>query len=400
MRFYENLTINMLPPTVIPLEMEIGNRQKTVPPSHKSDRTEPELHTPMKTNPSLLRHLAATAALLFTAATAPSFAQTTATTDPVGFITLVIGGGGVTGAPVYTFTSLGLLNPVLFQSTTTSVGGDTTLVDANATWTDNLYNTNGTDPSHFVEILSGPGAGTQYDITGTIAATHTLNLGDPLLAGIASGASYRIRPHWTLATVFGDTNQNGLASGSVTSADQVQLFRNQGYTTYYYQTVGLGGTGWRKAGGVSGTDAKNAVIYPDDGILIARQQSAPVSLVISGAVKTGQTSIPVVSGYSLLGNVYAAGMTLANSNLYTGNSATGLAPGSVTSADQVMFWNGTGFTSYYYQTIGLGGTGWRQAGGVSGTDASATPIPVGAALFIQRAGAPFNWVAPQTPASF
>jgi uncharacterized protein (TIGR02597 family) len=321
------------------------------------------------------------------------------TTDPVGFVTISVSGGGSQGSPAYTFTSLGLVNPVAFQSTTTtSTGGATTLVDTSATWTDNQYNstTPGAAPTYFVEITSGTGAGTMYDITGTVAATQTLNLASSLQAGITSGASYRIRQHWTIASVFGTTN---LAGGSIVSADQVQLLRNQGYATYYYQTSGLGGIGWRQAGAPS-VDASATVIYPNDGILIARQQSASVSVVITGAVKTGQTSIPVITGYSLLGNVYSSAMTLASSNLYTGDPNTGLASGSVTSADQVMLWNGTsGFNTYYYQTIGIGGTGWRQAGAPT-VDASATAIPVGAALLISRTGAAFNWVTPQTPASF
>jgi len=351
----------------------------------------------MKTNASLLRSLAAAVVLAFDTATHTSFAQT-ATTDPVGFVTIAIAGGGAQGAPVYTFASLGLLNPVAFQSTTTSVGGDAAIVDSAATWTDGLYNTNGANPSHFVEVTSGPGAGTKYDITGTVQATKTLNLIGPLLAGITSGASYKIRPHWTLAGVFGATNQNGLSGGNINSADQILLYRGSGFVTYYYQTSGAGGQGWRKKGD-SFTDASSSVIYPDDGILIARQQNASVSLTINGAVKTGQTSIPVVSGYSLLGNVYAAGMTLSSSNLYTGDSATGIASGNINTADQVLFWNGTGFDTYYYQTSGAGGTGWRKKGD-SFTEAQNTAIPVGAALFLSRAGAPFNWVAPQSPASF
>ena len=155
----------------------------------------------MKTIASLLRQLAAVAAISALTVTGAD-AQTTATTDPVGFLTMNISGGGSATAPVYTFTTLGLMNPVAFQSTTTSVGGSTTLVDANATWTDNLYNSTAapvaprtvTPPTHFVEIVSGPGAGTTYDILATNDAANSLTLGGPLLAGIVSGASYKIRP--------------------------------------------------------------------------------------------------------------------------------------------------------------------------------------------------------------
>ncbi len=355
----------------------------------------------MKTNTSLFRSLAAAVVLAFGTATHTSFAQTTSTTTPVGFVTIAIAGGGTPSAPVYTFTSLGLVNPIAFQSTTTSAVGNTTIGDTAATWADNAYNstTAGAPPTHFVEILSGSAAGSMYDIVTTDGTGKSLTVSPTLAAGVTAGVSYAIRPHWTLATVFGATNQNGLASGSATSADQVQLYRNQAYSIYYYQTIGIGGQGWRLQGAPT-VDASNTVIYPDEGIIIGRQQSASVNLVMNGAVKTGQTSIPVTSGYSLLGNVYAAGMTLGSSNLYTGDANTGLAPGSATDADQILFWNGTsGYKIYYYQTVGIGGQGWRLQGAPT-VDAAATPIPVGAALFIKRSGAAFNWVAPQTPASF
>jgi uncharacterized protein (TIGR02597 family) len=329
--------------------------------------------------------------------TPQSLAQTSSSaTDPIGFVTMSISGTGGSGHAAYSFTTIGMLNPIAVESTTTSSGGSATLVDPNVTWADNQYNDAGGQITYFVEIVSGPGAGTTYDITATSAANHSLTLSSSLLSAITSGASYKIRKHWTVASVFGATNQGGLAGGNSITADQIQLFRNGGYVTYYYQTTGLGGVGWRKFGAPF-IDASAGIIYPDDGMVIARNQSAGVSLVIHGAVKTGQTSIPVQSGYTLLGNVYAANMTIGSSNLYTGNPATGLAGGNSVTADQVLFWNGTGFATYYYQTSGFGGTGWRLFEAPT-VDASATVIPVGAALFVNRSGAAFDWIAPQTPA--
>jgi len=332
----------------------------------------------------------------------PSKGQTEATTDPVGFLTMNVAGMGAGPDPGYTFTTIGLTNPTAHQSTTTSVAGGSSIVDPNSTWADNAFNGAGPLPTHYVEILSGPGAGTVYDITATTASTRTLTLATPLLSGIVSGASYKVRPHWTIARVFGATNQNGLSGGNATGADQVQLFNGAGYVAYYYQTSGIGGTGWRRAGAPT-VDASATIIYPDDGILIVRKQSAnagaSTSVVIQGTVKTGQTQIPLATGLTLVGNVYAAAMTLGSSNLYTGNNATGVAGGNATSADKVLFWNGTGFVTFYYQTSGIGGTGWRRAGAPT-VDATTTSIPVGAGLFINRTGSPFYWVAPQTPASF
>ena len=206
----------------------------------------------MKTTTSLLCRLAAVAALLLPAATLRSFAQTTATTDPVGFVTIAVAGNGGSGQPAYTFTSIGMTNAVAYQATTTSVGGNSTIVDASSTWADNAYNGAAGVITHYVEIVSGPGAGTTYDITATDSATHTLTLSQALLSTIVSGASYKIRPHWTLAGVFGATNQGGLTGGNSTTADQIQLLRGSSLFTYYYQTSGFGGIGWRKIVGASG----------------------------------------------------------------------------------------------------------------------------------------------------
>ena len=355
----------------------------------------------MKTTTSLLCRLAAVAALVFPAATLPSFAQTTATTDPVGFVTIAVAGNGGSGQPAYTFTSIGMTNAIAYQATTTSVGGATSIVDGSSTWADNAYNGAAGVITHYVEIVSGLGAGTTYDITGTTAATHTLTLLQPLLGTIVSGASYKVRPHWTLATVFGTGTAVTLGKGTSTTADQVQLLRGSSLETYFYQPSGFGGEGWRKIGAAA-TDAGGTVIYPDDGIIIARLQSAATSIVVQGAVKTGQTSIPVLAGYTLLGNVYASGMTLTSSGLYTGDPNTGVAVGTSTTADQIQFWNpGTlGLDTYFYQPSGFGGAGWRKIGAAA-TDAGITPIPVGTAILINRiGGAAFNWIAPQHPTSF
>lgn len=360
----------------------------------------------MKTNASIFRCLATVIAMVFGAATQTSFAQTTSATTPVGFVTMSVSGTGGTKPTAYTFTSLGLVNPIAFQSTTTASTGGPTIVDTAATWANNAYNsaTAGAPPSHFVEILSGPAAGAMYDIVTTDGTGKSLTVSPALAAGVTAGVSYAIRPHWTIASVFGPTvNQaGGLAGGSAADADQIQLFRNGNYVGYLYQTSGRGVlvNAWVSTTDLN-ADASTTVIYPDDGILVIRKQSASASIALNGSVKTGQTAIPVQTGYSLLGNVYAAGMTLGNSNLYTGNSATGVANGSAADADQIIFWNGSNFVQYFYQTSGRGVLldAWVSTNDLN-APAGNTPIPAGAALFIKRNGAPFTWVAPQFPTTF
>jgi uncharacterized protein (TIGR02597 family) len=324
-----------------------------------------------------------------------ALAQTTATTDPVGFITLDVAGysGGATSA--ISFKGLGMTRAVEYQGSAETVGTNT-LVDNEATWTDNQFN--GVNGAYFVELTSGTNAGSTYDIQTTTAGTKTITLAQNLGAGTTAPVTFKVRKHWTIATVFGPNNEGGLSGGSVTSADQILIYNGTTYDTYYYQTIGLGGVGWRKGGSPS-VDVSSTVLFPEEGLVIKRKQATATNIVLLGSVKTGQTSIPVAPGTNIVSNVYAASMTLSSSGLYTGNSSTGVAGGSTTSADQVLIWNGTTYDTYYYQTLGLGGVGWRKAGAPS-VDASASVIPVGISMVIKRKIATgFSWIAPQHPAS-
>ncbi|RYG60548.1 TIGR02597 family protein [archaeon] len=325
----------------------------------------------------------------------PLFAQTTATTDPVGFITLNIDGTQQAGSTALSFKGLGLTRPVEYQGSAETVGTNT-LIDNEAVWTDNQFN--GQNGSFYVELTSGPGAGTTYDVASTSAATKTITLAQNLATGVTNGATFKIRKHWTVASVFGTANEAGLAAGDLNTADQILLYNGTGYDIYYYQTSAIFGNGWRNANN-PGQDASGAKIYPDDGVIIKRQQASPVNVVLMGAVKTGQSSIPVLPGTNIVSNVYAAPMTLTSSLLFTNNPSTGVASGDSGTADHVMLWNGTSYDIYYYQTSAILGNGWRNASN-PGQEAGSTPIPVGASIIIKRNGSQgFDWKAPQHPAS-
>ena len=346
--------------------------------------------------PSAPNALRLAAGILLTSITS-ILAQTTATTDPVGFITLGVNGTGGVGQEALSFRGLGLTRAVEYQGSAETVGTNT-LVDNEATWTENQFN--GANGSFFVEIITGSGAGAIYDISGTTAASKTITLAQNLAAGTAAPVTFKVRKHWTIGSVFGPANESGLGGGAQGEADEVLIFNpaTGAFQTFYYKVGGIGGNGWRNSG--TGAVATDHVIYPDDGLLIRRRQSSSVNVVLLGAVKTGPSSIPVLTGVNYLGNVYASSMTLGSSNLYTGNSATGVAGGAQGEADEVLIYNevAKNYTTYYYKVGGLGGNGWRNAN--DGSDATNASIPLGVSIVIRRKGATgFNWVAPQHPAS-
>jgi uncharacterized protein (TIGR02597 family) len=339
----------------------------------------------------------------------------TVSTDPVGFMTLPVNAAGATGGKAMSFRALGLARPVEFQGVASAVSvnplNSPTPDSISATspdWTENQFN--GANGKYYVELLGAPGApgvGTTYDIVSTTLSvdpdtqvvTGTLTLAQRLADNVSGTPGFRIRKHWTIADAFGAANDKGLAGGTATTADLIQVYSGGTYLKYYYNTAAAG---WRQ-GTDTTTDVGGTVLYPDDGLLILRQganSSSSTQVVLMGAVKTGQTSFPLVPGQNNLANPYAAAMTLASSNLHTGDPTTGLAAGFESTADLVMIHNGVSYDIYYYSSGGTPGAGWRKVNGGS-TDMSATPIPSGTSFIVKRYHpGSFNWVSPQHPAGF
>jgi uncharacterized protein (TIGR02597 family) len=272
------------------------------------------------------------------------------------------------------------------------------LHDASASWLDDAFNAEA--GSHYVEIVSvngsrtAPGVGLTRTISDTMAASKRLVLDADLPFGLAAPVEYRVIRHWTLGTIFGVTNAAGLQGGSAVSADLVKLWNGSNHDSYYYQTTGIGGVGWRKVGDQT-SDASNTVIRPDQSMMVLRVAAPTLPLVMNGWVKIGQASIEVGSGFNFLPNPFSEAMTLGNCGLFTGDPLTGIASGGSTGADQVMLWNGTGYDTYFYQSGGLGGGGWRKVGAQS-VDASSTKIQPGSSLILKRQLAEgFTWTIPQ-----
>jgi uncharacterized protein (TIGR02597 family) len=339
-------------------------------------------------------------------------AQNTATTDPVGFITLNVAGGPAEGSAGFSFKGLGLTRPIEYQGNAEAIdAARVSVTDNDATWTGNQFNsaTAGAAPTHYIEIVrpvasatAVAGEGTTYDIIATNGDSKTITLAQPLATGVAPGALFKIRKHWTLASVFGPNNESGLGGGTPETADEVTVLNSAGtgYETYFYQ-VGGSGNGWRSTRNLD-ADAAATVLYPEEGLVIKRKQTTQASIVLTGAVKTGASSIPVLPGTNMLGNVFAAPVTLASSNLYTGNPATGLAAGNLGSADQVLLYNGTSYDVYYYQApSALDATGgWKSASNPAQANVGGVQIPVGAGIILKRkAAGGFDWQIPQHPAA-
>ena len=319
------------------------------------------------------------------ATSALPIAAQSVTTPVVGGLTLNLEGGtnhvGFALQPVLELQTQVTINPT---DRTKVVLPDTVTV------TNNQFGGAGV-LSHVAEFVdSGAGEGFHATITQTAGTTRQLTLQTAVPAGVSDGSRMRIWKLWTLAGVFGATNDKGLTGGTQPSAaDVIMLPQGSTFAQYFYSTGGAQGTGWRLVGG--GTANQSAVTIPFAGGFIIHAVSAK-PVVFVGQVKPGKTRVRLQTGRNYLANVCpvnaggsnpsAAGLTLANSGL-----AAFLQGGRVSAlADLVMIWNGVGYSQYYYSTGGLTGTGWRRVGGGT-ADQGAVPLPDGAFVIQRRGGA-------------
>ena len=340
---------------------------------------------------------------------ANSFGQAQAVTDPVGFITLNIAGGGTPSSPKLSLISSTLVRPILYQGLITDITGTTITVSSSpaAPWATGAFN--GANGSHYVEIISTAvpaRTGTMADIASTPTTNSIVTVGDLSINQAAVGDTIRIRRDLTIGELFGATNSAGLlASDDPTSADEVLIYSAAASESYFYFTGAEGfPAGWYDSGfNLAPGVAQNVSIAPNQAVVVKRKAAGALTITSVGSVKTGNTLFPVVNGLNVLGTVSAKGLTLATSGLRTANDTTGVKPSDdPATADEVIIYDGSGSTSYFYFTGAEGfPAGWYDSGfNLAPGVADAVIIAPGSAFVVNRKGGPsFNWVLP-SPQSF
>lgn len=321
-------------------------------------------------------------------------AQTTATTDPVGFTTVSVR-GKTTAAKAFSTVVIPMERADAFVGDCTgaifSVDASRTVI----TFPSNIFTANqftGTGNQHYFRLSNGANAGEFSTIVANTA--NSITLADDLNAVLATSSTFAVTPYWTLSTAL--PSGGGLNPGAnATAADTVTIYNaNFVGTTYFYSSSN---NRWQT--GI--TPSNDAIIPPGSGLGIERKQPSAVSLVFTGSVPLGWSAVEINGSTSgsatkntLVGSAYPlASKRLADLGLYTGSSATGLQGGAnATASDTVTVYNqSTGVaTAYFYSTSN---NRWQT--GI--TDASNVTIPEGAAVLVQRKSgrAPFTWYIPQ-----
>jgi len=158
-----------------------------------------------------------------------------------------------------------------------------------------------------------------------------------------SGHRVVVRPHWTLATVFGTGSTANLnSSSSPAEADQVYFSTANGLSVFYFRK----GTTpqWRSLSGGAGNQ-DGAIIPPGVGVFFKRQGTSAV-FTITGEVRATRFIRSPASSGQLLVSGFPVAASPADLRLVNGLTAAT----SPAAADQLLRWNGSSFESFFLQS--------------------------------------------------
>lgn len=292
----------------------------------------------------------------------------TATTTPVGYETLELAAGT-------NYIGLRLHEETLLAGTVDSIDVDT-LTDAAVDFDSVLVG--GANTFYILEIDNGSGA--IQELTGLSGNNTELTLTEDITGLVSPGDSYRIRKAATLESVFGASNEAGLAPGffGTAGADLVSVPNGLGgFDDYYYDEDQ---TTWAKSDASPVAPSEIPLIYADG---IVMTMTAPLDLVVTGEVKTTSVLHFAASGTNYLSSVFPAGATLESAFGAPTTIAT-LDAGffGTAGADLFLIPDGAGgFDTYYYDEDQ---TSWASEDATP-VDASTVDLPSGF-VFVNEGG--------------
>lgn len=325
---------------------------------------------------------------------AHTLAQTTATTAPVGFVTLNIT-AGTGAAKKNTLLSLPLSQSEAIDGQVagviTSVTANT-IVNASAGWTTGALS-NPAAP-YLIQITSGAAEGRMFLIASseaiggsiagaantatevTVSAIDAAQVDLTTLGIVAGTDTYRIFACDTLGSFFGTPGTTGILGGAAAgTADTVIAVVNGSSSTYFYSTTH---NRWSRVA-LGSPDASNVPLVPYYGIQYSRLGNTALSFVITGEVPTIKRQVAIKnSGPTFLSQYWPADSTLSSVGLQ--NIAGWQSGASAGVADTVILTTAGAASTYFYN-----GSNWIKVA-LGSPIADATPIGVGTTVSINKKG--------------
>ncbi len=233
-------------------------------------------------------------------AAASLHAQTTATTDPVGFMTIdtPVGSDTIIAAP--------LTKAPVFQ------GGVTTLSNFTLTFDPSPGFGSLTTTPHYVQAAGGDQAGIIFDVASNTSNSITLVDNGISPTGLTNGTSVKVVPYWTLGELYPAADQNvaftpsGTTGGNrrtqILTPNVVGTGINRAPTaTYFFVTNASDPTNpavsyWRSTA-TGTTNVNNTAILPDSYFIVRNPTNAATNLktTVAGNVNVGATVVQLDS---------------------------------------------------------------------------------------------------------
>jgi uncharacterized protein (TIGR02597 family) len=322
-----------------------------------------------------------------------SSAQTTTTSEPVGFTTTSC----LTNSD--TLVALSFTRAPEFVGAIQSVSGNpaNTITVTGTPWAASQFVYGGTQHNHYYVLIGSSNAkeGHVYSIIGNTASTLTVDTSIEDLSGIAANTQILVIPLWTLATVFPATDANvsftpSASSGTPKTQILVPDYLAQGINPPYAGTFIFINNAWRDG---SNADHSDDVLLPDGYFVVRNQNGAPsLPLTGLGSVLMKRIAVPLRTSASqaqdnAVGMVRPFDVTL---------NASGLNPadGSFVANDQLLVFDNTQTAInkppsaiYYYDVQPNNGGGWRLLGDAV-TDRGNDVIPAGSGMVVRKASKP------------
>jgi uncharacterized protein (TIGR02597 family) len=204
---------------------------------------------------------------------------TTATTAPVGYITL---GNQASATAVPANTDVVVSSPLLrsseFGGVVSSVTGNTVVVSGSQGWTATQWTSDASKP-YLLYAASGAQEGLSAIITGSSDNSLTVTVVDGTLSGLAAGDKLKIIPAWTAKSF--------ISPASVPPGTQLFAYAGNaaGINVSPSHIMASTGSTWVFTLGGSGT-ADNFIVYPTESLVLRTGANPVTALVLSGEVPT------------------------------------------------------------------------------------------------------------------
>jgi uncharacterized protein (TIGR02597 family) len=342
---------------------------------------------------------------LILAAAATGMAQAaTAFTTPVGYVTLAVPPTGDTniGQP--------LQRPSAFSGSASSISGATVGIASNSLTADQfVFSSPSQTNSYYLRVTNGSLAGRTFEVLSNTANSITVDTNIQAL-GFSSTTTFSITPYWSLNTLF---PQGAGVGASVDELEPVAFVsfvdfsapganKSAAATYFYYEGVGLNGSGWYNNDNTAAGKQDNLTIEPFQIAIIRNLENTPKSVTIAGSVPSTPTESLVFGKTSVNDSYFAVQMpidiTLGQSGLIASGAVTTstdeLEPVDLVSVydETASQFNKAAATTYFHYTgTGLAGTGWyNNDNTAAGKQDNAISLKAGRQILIRKSalGAP------------